>query len=554
MAVNATYPGEYIREIPSGVRTIIGVATSVAAFVGRARVGPVDVPVTINDYSGFERIFGGLWQHGAMSYAVRDFFRNGGGQAVVIRVYRPETGGGGAPRALAVLDVNGLALVAASPGAWGNSLRVRVDKNVKQTVLDLYGLERGQVFNLAIRDLDRGIDEYHRNLTSADSPRRVDRVLQNQSNLVRTRPGVELQVPGEHSTPAPGRDPWSNAHSTHVIAENKASDGAVLTSAEILGSEAASSGMFALDKVDVFNLLCIPPYLADGNIEYQAVIPAAARYCERRRAVLLIDSPSEWADKDRAKQGISAIGTASKNASVFFPRLLQPNPLRSNRIERFASCGAVAGVIARTDGQRGVWKAPSGTDAALVGAAGLDVSLTDADIGELDPLGINCLRPLPTAGFAVWGARTLQRGDRLGSEWKYLPVRRLILFIEDSLYRGTRWAVAEPNDETLWSQLRFHVASFMHDLFRRGVFHGKTPNQAYFVKCDRETTTRYHIDRGVVNVLVGFAPLNPAGFVLIKIQQSTASSPLESRAPGPTTSLQVQSNTESNHREVRSVP
>jgi phage tail sheath protein FI len=240
--------------------------------------------------------------------------------------------------------------------------------------------------------------------------------------------------------------------------------------------------------------------------------------------MLIVDPPSEWGDKDAvtaaAKTGFAtAVGTTSKNAALFFPRLRQPDPLRDNQMDNFAPCGAVAGVFARTDAQRGVWKAPAGLDATLVGVPALSVPLTDAENGELNPLGVNCLRIRPAAGPVVWGARTLQGDDRLASEWKYIPVRRLALFLEESLYRGTQWVVFEPNDEPLWAQIRLNLGAFMHTLFRQGAFQGKSPRDAYLVKCDKETTTQDDINRGVVNILVGFAPLKPAEFVIIQIQQ-----------------------------------
>jgi phage tail sheath protein FI len=179
----------------------------------------------------------------------------------------------------------------------------------------------------------------------------------------------------------------------------------------------------------------------------------------------------------------------------------------------------MAGIMARTDTERGVWKAPAGLAATIVGAPALSVPLTDAEIGLLNPLGINCLRRAPAAGRVVWGARTREGDDRLASEWKYIPVRRTALYIEESLYRGTQWVVFEPNDESLWAQIRLNVGAFMHDLFRQGAFQGSTPQDAYLVKCDAETTTQNDINLGVVNILVGFAPLKPAEFVVLKIQQ-----------------------------------
>ncbi|MEM9267054.1 MAG: phage tail sheath C-terminal domain-containing protein, partial [Cyanobacteria bacterium P01_F01_bin.13] len=213
------------------------------------------------------------------------------------------------------------------------------------------------------------------------------------------------------------------------------------------------------------------------------------------------------------------IGTNSDHAALFFPMLMKPNILKENQIEAFAPCGAVAGIFARTDAQRGVWKAPAGTEATLVGVPKLSVPLTDAENGELNPLAINCLRGFPAAGRVIWGSRTLQGDDRLASEWKYVPVRRTALLIEESLYRGTQWAVFEPNDEPLWAQLRLNIGAFMQNLFRQGAFQGSTPQEAYLVKCDSETTTQNDINLGIVNVVVGFAPLKPAEFVILKIQQ-----------------------------------
>jgi hypothetical protein len=237
--------------------------------------------------------------------------------------------------------------------------------------------------------------------------------------------------------------------------------------------------------------------------------------------VLLIDPPAEWdplgGDPGSLLGGYA--GTDSRNAALYFPYLLQADSLRGGAIGTFAPSGAVAGVIARTDAARGVWKAPAGVDASISAAAGIAVNLTDAENGQLNPLGVNCLRALPEAGLVVWGARTLRGADQLADDYKYLPVRRLTLFIEESLYRGSRWAVFEPNDEPLWSQLRLNSGTFMNQLFRQGAFAGRTPAEAYFVACDKQTTTAADVAAGTVNVQVGFAPLKPAEFVIITISQ-----------------------------------
>jgi hypothetical protein len=212
-------------------------------------------------------------------------------------------------------------------------------------------------------------------------------------------------------------------------------------------------------------------------------------------------------------------GSDAPNSALYFPWVRAPDPLQSGALRPFPPCGYVAGVYARTDSSRGVWKAPAGSDASITGASGLLIAMSDPENGQLNPRAINCLRTLPVYGNVVWGARTLHGDDDRGSEWKYVPVRRTALFIEESLYRGTKWVVFEPNDEPLWAQIRLNVGAFMQNLFRQGAFQGRTPREAYFVKCDRETTTQNDINLGIVNIHVGFAPLKPAEFVVLRIQQ-----------------------------------
>ncbi len=520
MPVTPSYPGVYIEEIPSGVRTITGVATSIAAFIGRARRGPVDQPVTVNNFGDFERLFGGLYVESALGHAVRDFYLNGGGQAIVVRLYHAE-GGATARPSNATLAVGGLNLTAAYPGAWGNRLRGRVDHDTRPL---LSGEAQDSLFNLSIRDDETGQIEQFRNVSVISGhPRRVDRVLLNESGLVRTTGSLPAGRPSAHANPDPGEDVWGdNDPATNIrVADNaQASDGILLEDDDFIGTgkETNKEGLYALKKADLFNILCVPPYLSNGNVD-TTVVTAAARYCEDRRAMLLVDPPGEWDSVGDAVGGAAGVGTRSKNAALFFPRLRQPNPLRDNQVEDFVPCGAVAGIFARTDATRGIWKAPAGLEATLVGVPQLSVPLTDAENGQLNPIGVNCLRAMPAAGPVVWGARTLQGDDRLASEWKYAPVRRLALYIEESFYRGTQWVVFEPNDEPLWSQIRLNMGAFMQNLFRQGAFQGKTPQAAYFVKCDSETTTQNDINLGIVNVAVGFAPLKPAEFVIITIQQ-----------------------------------
>jgi Bacteriophage tail sheath protein len=394
-----------------------------------------------------------------------------------------------------------------------------VDSNVSADVATQFGLTAADLFNLTVRDFNTGVTETFRNLTVKDSPNRIDRVLDLQSTLVQST-GALTSVPTANAAPAAGKTIWTDPNANTAATPASGSDGGVLVENDFDGPglEAAKQGIYALYNTDIFNILCIPPYKAGDDVD-TGLVGNAATLCETRRAMLLVDPPSTWTTVAQAQAGVTAVGTNSKNAALFFPRIKEADPLLNGALGTFVPCGVVAGIFARTDGQRGVWKAPAGLDATLVGVPDLALGMTDLENGLLNPHGINCLRSLPAAGRVVWGSRTLQGDDRLASEWKYIPVRRTALFLEESLYRGTQWAVFEPNDEPLWAQIRLNVGAFMQNLFRQGAFQGKTPAEAYFVKCDKETTTQNDINLGIVNVVVGFAPLKPAEFVIISIQQ-----------------------------------
>ncbi|MFD8889500.1 phage tail sheath family protein [Streptomyces sp. NPDC059566] len=506
MAVQLSYPGVYVEELSSGVRTITGVPTSVTAFVGRALRGPLHKPVTLTSYADFERSFGGLWSDSHLGYSVRDFFQQGGGVALAVRVHAA------AANDTSVITLGSgnrrLRLNAASPGVWGAKLKATVDDDVR---LNDDGTKDPALFNLTVLDTATGVKEVFRNVSIAPGAgRRVDLVLAAESQLVRADSALPTQ-------PQSGFPVEATA--------TGGADGGPITAADITAGtnfETDKKGLYALEHADLFNLLVIPPYAGTGDpgdrdVESQ-VITSALAYAARRRAVVVLDPPPSWTTVALATAGAAAL-TSSKNAAVYFPRIRQPDPLRDGQVMSFAPSGTVAGVLARTDAERGVWKAPAGLDATLPGVTELALPLTDAEIGLLNPVGVNCLRLAPGAGHAVWGARTRNGADRIASEWKYLPVRRTALFIEESLFRGIQWAVFEPNDEPLWAQLRLNIGAFLNNLFRQGAFQGKTAREAYFVKCDATTTTQTDINLGVVNILVGFAPLKPAEFVVLRLQQ-----------------------------------
>jgi phage tail sheath protein FI len=787
MPVTPTYPGVYIEEIPSGVRTITGVSTSVTAFIGQAKRGPINEPVSTQSFADFERIFGGLDAGSEMSYAVRYFFQNGGAQAYVVRIamevkaaFREDIPADADEAGNVLTDEEGNALnvltvTALQQGNSGNAIEIRIDhetpnpastfnmtisraidgdpqssavekyfdltmnangaryvedvingesrlvkveraSSVDQTVLndlppgtsesgpleeggnlvDVAGLidDRHNQFRVsingqapitvqvsaatdaagagvvarlaslcaaiqhqvraaangvsAIADFTCTPDENRIVMTSGtrgeNSSVRVLRGLRNDlaatlklgaenaekgaterdavaairpvpqpkhgtltSGVVNnaainaldathnsfkisldggpartvTLPDTALAGTGAATRRAElanriqtavraldlnkvafkkftctvSPDPPNNrlvlasgtagvtagVGSSVMVSPAESLDVAAalnLVGADVdtfrplnfmlqngneepftdeeafgfyIGSQLEREGIFALDGVDLFNLMCLP------GVSDPGILADAMAYCEQRRAFLIVDPP-----KGQNPTDIPTILNAlpkSNYGAVYYPWVEIADPLKGGKLRVSPPSGIIAGLYARTDSARGVWKAPAGTEASLIGVQKLEYTLTDGENGDLNPLGVNCLRSFPVTGRVAWGARTLRGADQLADEYKYIPVRRLALFIEESLYRGTQWVVFEPNDEPLWAQIRLNVGAFMHNLFRQGAFQGKTPREAYLVKCDKETTTQNDINLGIVNILVGFAPLKPAEFVIIKVQQ-----------------------------------
>ncbi len=651
MPVNPTYPGVYIEEVPSGVRTIVGVATSVAAFIDFFARGPMDRAVQIFNMGDFQRAFGGLHPESEASYAIQQFFLNGGPEAWVVRTAEAGTFAaasvvlqGGLPLTDVLRITAGRRLKGTSvddPGEWGNNLRIDVDYDTASSALPSFNLT---VIEIATQDgrqvvvqtetyrnlnmdpddanyalevvndgskliqLERltpltdttttpaqsgtvGTDALPAGLTSGDTfdiaflrssddaattatatvqssgtaLQDVRRILQAAiraagAALTPAEPlltGATVQLINNRFRILAGRTGTNfDAHKTLTFSDNLGTPAGDMgltgalnnvqqysvgstspVSAQAGGTEGVDgdppgatelrgvrdpdkSGMYALEDVDLFNILCIPSAADLSTSEMQAVYSEAIAYCEERRAFLIIDIPESTNTLEDARDWLEDNALfRHRNAAAYFPRPRIPDQLNGYRLRSVGASGTIAGLYARTDAARGVWKAPAGIEAALRNVPDLAYKLTDPENGQLNPLGLNCLRNFDVYGNVCWGARTLMGADQQVSEWKYIPVRRIALFIEETLFRGTQWVVFEPNDEPLWAQIRMNVGAFMHSLFRQGAFQGSTPREAYLVRCNSETTTQDDINRGVVNILVGFAPLKPAEFVIIRIQQ-----------------------------------
>ena len=286
----------------------------------------------------------------------------------------------------------------------------------------------------------------------------------------------------------------------------------------ILPTADPTTGVQLLDHVDLFNLLCVPGETTGS------ILSDLDSYCEARRAFLIADCDPSIDSFPKAENAYASglgnvIPGVNNNTALYFPWILAPDPLNQNVPARFPPCGFVAGIYAKIDASRGVWTAPAGTDTTLCGATEVTVPLDDNQDDALSPVGVNCIRDFTGYGTVIWGARTAQGNDEIGSQWKYVPIRRMALYIELSLRRGLQWVVFEPNGARLSAQIRRSVGTFLYTLFGQGAFQGSTPQQAYFVKCDGKTTTPADLDNGVVNIVVGFAPLEPAEFVVIAIEQ-----------------------------------
>ena len=516
----------HIEEIRGGAGRISGVSTSEAAFIDYLGRGPMNQAVRVASYVEFENIFGGLHTWSESSYAVRQFFLNGGQAAWIVRVPvgNPETA------AVSLRGLSGdqdtLLVLAANAGRWGNKLQIAVTPEGSSS--------EPTAFNLFVRDVDvsggepevRGSETFTGLSMNPASLHYAVRIVNESSRLIRLGDEGNGEIPcgaaaSENGEPFP--DAWRSLQNGNDGNPRDDLGNPLDVSAfagALLGSQVALSGMYALDALALFrvNLMCFPS-APDLGAHAASVYSEAIVYCVAADVFLIVDIPKFATSTGDIIGWIAENdGLRSENAAVYFPRTLVSDPLGNGELRNIACSGTILGVYARTDAARGVWAAPSGSDAVLLGVT-LVMQLTDGENGTLSSLGINTLRNFLNFGPVSWGSRTLAGADRPASEWKYVAGRRMALFLERSLDEGSNWIMFEPNGEPLWSQIRFSFGRFLYNLFRQGAFQATTPADAYFIKCDCETTTPADIDSGIVNILVGFAALKPAEFIVIRMQR-----------------------------------
>jgi uncharacterized protein len=500
MPVTPTYPGIYIEELPSSNRTITAAPTSITVFVGYThpfKTNNYDKAVRIFNFAEYEREFGGFYQSGVVTadvaYAMDQFFLNGGSYAYVVGLDPQITSAQG--------TLSNIQFTALEPTDLDTTHITATISNVQSSK---------NIADITVVYGSSGLRaETFRQVTLGDStkPSFIENRINSASTLVRVSPAPTY----------PSVFPESPAPTSLTLSTPPG--------ASVFSSQAFVDVFQAdndLDKVPIFNLLLIPG-VADNSVWSNALA-----FCERKQAFLILDPPRDAsADTSSAPLPLmetlmldSAIVPKSTNGAIYFPYLKSTDSLTGNPIELPPS-GFVAGIYARTDLNRGVWKAPAGLETVIRNTTGVVEwgKMTDQTQGTLNPIGVNCLRSFPGVGTVVYGARTLVSSNTALQQWKYVPVRRIALFIEQTLIRNLGWVVFEPNDEPLWAAIRTSIQGFMLSLFNQGAFQGAAPSQAFQVKCDKSTTTQQDIDNGIVNIVVAFAPLKPAEFVIVKIAQ-----------------------------------
>jgi len=521
------HPGVYVQEVSSGVRPIEGVSTSTAAFIGVADKGPVPQilssgqrriqPVMVTSFNDYVRQFGGFRQDSFLTYAVRSFYDNGGRRLYIVRVIPAD-----ATTASASSSSSPLMVEAANVGKWG--------ENIWFAVQDSSDGDQNH-FNLVV-GYGATVDEAKANIVETfasvtfRSTNSTDRIPDNDVSIQVNSRSEYIRITNTLTAPPT---------TTNLTQLSPGSDGTT-TSVSFTGLEPQGTGLYALDKITDVNLIAIP---GAGDAK---TISAGMGYCKNKRQLqdcFFIGDVGLIADVRTARtvgtqpsvvrvidartfalngDANSALDKAPGDfGAIYYPWVLAADPIGVGRNPRILlpPSGFMAGIYARTDNSRGVFKAPAGTDAGVSGALATATMVGDLEQDTLNPVGVNVIRTVPGSGIVVWGTRTIGSN----AEWRYIPVRRMAIFLRVSIYYGIQWAVFEPNDEPLWASLRLNIRSFMLTQFRAGAFQGRTPDEAFFVKCDSTTTTQQDIDLGIVNILVGFAPLKPAEFIVLKLSQ-----------------------------------
>ncbi|MEC3978755.1 phage tail sheath family protein [Amycolatopsis sp. H20-H5] len=505
-------PGVYMEEVSSGSKPIEGAGTALAAFVGFAENGPVNDPVLVTNWEQFVATFGGPVDGGYLAHSVYGYFLNGGGSAYVVRVGADGSAevksgkaldNGTVPAARAELPVAGsgkpIVVRALEAGSAGNAVRVEV-RDASEPGPD--------VFKLVVSKDDQ--EEVYDNVTTK----------RGQSNVLTAVKQSKLIALEE----VRGDDAKTGTLTAPVKGEVLLSGGADpaprrISPEDYVGDAADRTGFSGLEAIDDVTMVCVPDLMAAYESKMidddglKAVQLAMIAHCELMAdRVAILDPPPNLRPQRMKEWRNDIAGYDSKYATVYWPWVKVMDP-RSGKPVFIPPSGHIAGVWARNDSTRGVYKAPA--NEVVRGVIDLQSGLTRGEHDQLNPIGVNCIRTFPGQGIRVWGARTLSSDP----EWRYLNVRRLFNFVEKSILTSTNWVVFEPNDRFLWDSVRRTIEAFLRRIWRSGALFGESPAQAFFVKCDADNNPEENRDAGILTIDIGIAPVKPAEFVVFRLSQ-----------------------------------
>jgi phage tail sheath protein FI len=498
---NYLSPGVYVEEVEAGSRPIEGVGTAVAAFVGLAAKGPTNAPTLVTNWAQFVSNFGDFMEGSYLAHAVYGFFLNGGGSAYVVRI------GGDAPMPSARAEIatqkddklSGYRVTALEPGPGGNQITVEVLESTQPTE---------DTFNLKVSGGPAATDELYENVSTKKGKSNVVTAVKEKSKLIQIE---EIGTAGAlERVPARGKVNLAGADGGKPVR---------LTPDDYVGDSADRTGFGGLEAIDPVTMLAVPDLMAvyqKGLIDLegvQAVQAAMIAHCELMGdRVAILDAPPGLNAQQVREWRVDKVGYDSKYATLYWPWIKVFDPI-SGQGMHVPPSGHMAGIWARTDDTRGVHKAPA--NEIVRGALSLELQITKGEHDQLNPVGVNCIRAFPGRGIRVWGARTLSSDPA----WRYLNVRRLFNYVEESILEGTQWVVFEPNDLNLWQRVKRTINAFLVRVWLDGALFGATPNEAFWVKCDGENNTSETIDAGQLIVEIGIAPVKPAEFVIFRIAQ-----------------------------------
>jgi uncharacterized protein len=517
-------PGVYIEEIDRGAKPIQGVSTSVAAFVGFAERAPDARPHLVTNWTQYTSLFGGFAPDTYLAYAVRGFFDNGGRQAYVVAVGaddaqssngdRPAIAAAAIPARLPSLGTS-LQIEAANPGSSGEGIQIEVGPASGD------GATEDQ-FKLTVRQ--SGKEEVFDQLTFARGRgmRNVETVVNRESTLIR------LRVLVADTETAIDRLPQVGMHALQPPQPQAVAAPAKVDPVEIQGNAEGRAGILGLEAIDEITILCVPDLMSpramgngDALVKLKTVQTAMLNHCESMKdRFAILDAPPDLNIQEIKDWRTTIAGFDSMYGAMYYPwiKVANQTPKAQRRegegdLVSIPPCGHVAGVYARVDTDRGVHKAPA--NEVVRGAIDLGIQITRNEQDLLNPVGVNCIRAFPGMGIRIWGGRTLSSN----ASWRYINVRRLFNFIEESIEQSTQWVVFEPNDEDLWARVARDITAFLDRVWRTGALFGATADEAFYVKCDRETNPPSTRDAGQLICEIGIAPVKPAEFVVFRFSQ-----------------------------------